>query len=206
MRLDWPDCRNARDLAGLPAGNGRRTRPGALLRSDDHHRLTPAAVAAIRSSGVALILDLRWARECADFPSPFAADPVYRHLSVLDDVLPYDPPADSYAPMLDHYRRRIADAVRMVAGAPPGGVLVHCTAGRDRTGVLVGVLLSTAGVAPADVAADYARTEGCSPLPMANSLRHLAQRYGGVESYLVGGGLDAAELSAVRDRLCEPAT
>ena len=92
MILDWPACRNARDLGGLPTQDGGRIRGGALLRSDHHTGMTPESVAAVRAAGVSL---------------------------------------------LDHNKERVAAAFRAVAEAPPGGVLVHCHSGRDRTGVLV---------------------------------------------------------------------
>ena len=206
MTLDWRECRNARDVGGLVGAEGRRVRTGALMRSDDHHRLTPATVAAIRASGVTRIVDLRWARECQQYPSPFAGDALYRHVPMLADVLTYHPPADSYAPMLDHNQQRIAAAFRTVAQAPPGGVVVHCRSGRDRTGVLVGLLLAAAGVSPAEIAADYSRTEGCSPLPMLNTLAHAKRRYGGAASYLIGSGVEPRLLDAVRTRLLEQTT
>jgi len=198
---DWPDCRNARDVGGLLGADGRRVRAGALVRSDDHHRLTSAGVGAVRASGVARIVDLRWAWECQRYPSPFVGDAAYRNVPMLADVLPYEPPPDSYAPMLDHNRRRIASAFRAVAQAPPGGVVVHCRSGRDRTGVLVGLLLAVAGVGPAEIAADYARTDGCSPAAMLNTLAYAEQHYGGAKSYLIGGGIEAPLLDAVRTRL-----
>jgi len=203
VTLDWRDCRNARDVGGLVGADGRRVRTGALVRSDDHHRLTPTTVRAVRASGVTRIVDLRWAWECQQYPSPFAGDAVYRHVPMLADVLTYDPPADTYGPMLDHNRERIAAAFRTVAQAPPGGVVVHCLSGRDRTGVLVGLLLAVAGVGPKEIAADYARTEGCSPLPMLNTLAHTERRYGGAASYLIGSGAEPQLLDAVRTRLLE---
>ena len=90
-----------------------------------------------------------------------------------------------------------------MADAPPGAVLVHCHAGRDRTGVLVALLLGVAGVGRVEIADDYARTEGCTPLPMRNTLTHLDRRYGGAEPYLRGAGLDEELLSALRSRLRE---
>jgi protein tyrosine/serine phosphatase len=203
MSVEWSGCRNARDLGGLPTVDGRRIRSGALLRSDSHDRLTAATVRAIRRDAVGCIIDLRWRWECDSQPSPFAGDAFYRHVPVLSDVLEYAPPPDTYAPMLDYNRTRIGEAFRTVGEAPPGAVVVHCQAGKDRTGVLVALLLSVAGVAPDDIAEDYALTDGCSPQTMLNTLNHLGSRYGGAASYLVGSGIASETLRAARSRLLE---
>jgi hypothetical protein len=60
--LDWPGCRNVRDLGGLSTTDGGRTRYGALIRSDSHFRLTREGIAVVRAAGVSRILDLRWTR------------------------------------------------------------------------------------------------------------------------------------------------
>ncbi|BEL07393.1 hypothetical protein Q0Z83_055840 [Actinoplanes sichuanensis] len=200
MRLDWPDCVNARDLGGTPARGGR-IRDNALIRSDSHALLTPAAVAVFRERPPALILDLRWPRECVAAPSPFAADGFYRNLPLLSDPLGYDPPDHTYAPMLDHNGARVAEAVQEIAAAPPGAVIIHCHGGRDRTGLLAAVLLGVAGVAPDDIAADYAATPGTEAAAMSHTLEHARSRYGGIEPYLLGHGVTAAEIDAVRSRL-----
>jgi protein-tyrosine phosphatase len=108
-------------------------------------------------------------------------------------------------------------------------VLVHCVAGKDRTGILVALALRVAGVAPADIATDYACSDerapwleelaaltddaerdahrtryGCLPDTMLATLEHLEQRYGSVASYLRAHGITQAQLDAVRTRLREP--
>jgi protein-tyrosine phosphatase len=201
VRLDWPDCVNARDLGGTPTADGGAIRPGALLRSDSPGLLTPAAVTTVRAYGLGLILDLRWLRECALDPNPLAGDPAYRNVPLLADPMGYDPPDDSYAPMLDHNAGRISGAFRAIAAAPPGGVLVHCHGGRDRTGVVVALLLELAGVGAETIAADFARTPGTEIAAMRNTLAHAGRRYGGAEAYLLGAGVPAGELTAIRQRL-----
>jgi protein-L-isoaspartate O-methyltransferase len=203
--LDWPSCRNARDLGGLPTQDGGRIRAGALLRSDHHAGMTPETIAAVRAAGVSRIVDLRRPYELADLPSPFAGDPSYVHVPLLEDVTAYEHPDDSYGPLLDHNKERVATAFRAIAEAPPGGVLVHCHSGRDRTGVLVALALTVAGVGAEVVAEDYARTEGSAPENMLNTLSHADRVYGGVEPYLVSIGLEPHLLEAVRERLREPA-
>jgi len=200
MEIDWPSCVNVRDLGGLPARHGA-TRDGVLIRSDDLSLLTGDGVAAVRKAGVVRVLDLRGYKEVKAQPGPFAEDPIYCHVPMLEDVLPYDPPAWTYAPMLDHNRNRIARAFRALASAPEGAVVVHCRAGRDRTGGLVALALEIAGVRPEAIVADYARTAGTDPAAMRNTLDHLAERYGGATSYLENAGVSAAELARVRRRL-----
>ncbi|MEU4427926.1 tyrosine-protein phosphatase [Actinoplanes sp. NPDC024001] len=205
MRLEWPDCTNARDLGGTPAGDGRRIRPGALIRSDSHGLLTTTSVGTLRALRPALILDLRWPRECERDPSPLAGDPAYRNVPLLSDPLGYEPPEDTYAPMLDHNGERIARACQEIAAAPPGAVLVHCHGGRDRTGALIALLLGVAGVDAGTIAADFARTPGTDAVAMRNTLAHADRRYGGVEAYLRQAGVPAADLDRIRERLLEPA-
>jgi protein-tyrosine phosphatase len=203
MVLDWSGCRNARDLGGLSTVDGHKVRVGALVRSDSHDGLTVAAIEAVRGGSVSRIVDLRWGWECESNPSPFAGDQIYRHVPMLNDVLNYAPPPDTYAPMLDHNRKRIGEAFSAVAEAPAGCVVLHCQAGKDRTGVLTALLLTVAGVAPPDVADDYALTDGCSTQTMLNTLIHLDRRYGGAAPYLMEIGVGSEMLAAVRRRLLE---
>jgi protein-tyrosine phosphatase len=200
VTLDWSGCVAYRDLGGTPTMDGRFVRTGALRRSGDHHSLCSATVRAILEGAVARIVDLRWHRECEQSPSPFLGHPVYRHVPMLHDVLGYEPPPDSYAPMLDHNGARIAQAFRAVADAPLGPVAVHCAAGRDRTGVLVALVLQVAGVAPEAIAADYA-VSGNGTAAMMNTLDHLHDRYGGAAAYLLSYGVAERQVAAVRQRL-----
>ncbi|SNT01356.1 Protein tyrosine/serine phosphatase [Asanoa hainanensis] len=202
MILDWPDCTNVRDLGGLATTDGRRIRSEALLRSDGHHKLTADTVAAIRAGGVRRIVDLRWARENTKWPSPFGGDPRYVNAPLIGDG-DYEILPDTYAALLDHNRPQIGAAFRAVAEAPPGGVVVHCHAGADRTGVLVALLLLVAGVAEDDIADDYALTDGVHREAMVNTLDHLRQTYGDVAKYLADCGVDGAVLAAARSRLVE---
>ena len=57
--VDWEGCLNARDLGGLPAAGGRRTRWGAVVRADAPDHLTAAGWAAVRAHGVRTVVDLR---------------------------------------------------------------------------------------------------------------------------------------------------
>lgn len=233
--LDWPDCLNVRDLGGLPTADGGRIAAGSLIRSDNLTRLTPAGVDVVRGLRLGLIVDVRTAWECEHYPSPFAGDPLHcnRPLYHADD--PFDPTVSldrTYTAGLDLRPEMYAAAVRAIATAPAGAVLVHCHMGKDRTGMVIALALGLAGVSTEVIVADYAavsdqlrahfaellaavtdpaeRTQlaeefSSRPETMITVLDHLDERYGGVEAYLRQGGLDGAAAGRLRARLLEPA-
>ncbi|MSS70965.1 MAG: tyrosine-protein phosphatase [Candidatus Latescibacteria bacterium] len=171
--LPWERCYNARDVGGYETGDGARTRWRSLVRADDLCRLTPAGCAALLDYGVRTIIDLRLPSECARALHPFASRPndgpslIYHHISMMDEtdregtarINAGDTPQEIYILILEQYPSSVAAAVRAFAQAGPGGVLVHCHGGKDRTGILVALLLTLAGVPQATIAQDYAESE-----------------------------------------------
>lgn len=241
-RLDWEGCVNARDLGGYGTADRGETRWGAVVRSDSPAALTGAGRAALAEYGVRAIVDLRLPAELADYPNPFA-DPgdhgiAYVNVSIIDPGAGFPPDtitlAENYLWSLERFRGLVADAVTAVARAPEGAVLVHCAAGKDRTGLISALLLGLAGVPAETIAADYAMTaellrsrerewlEGLEPEEraereamlaryaptaevMSGVLEGLAERFGGVEPYLLATGMGTDELDRLRDRLVAPA-
>ncbi|MCI4066005.1 tyrosine-protein phosphatase [Micromonospora sp. R77] len=202
LRLRWPDLRNARDLGEIPTVDGGRIRERALIRTDNHSRLDPAGLAAIGAYGVTRVIDLRWEWEASKYPSPLADDERYRLVPACFDLTGDEEiPKDSYRLMADASRDRLAAALTAIAEAPPGGVVLHCHAGRDRTGLVVALALHVAGATTASIAADYALTDNSPPAMIVNTFAHLEARYGGVTDYLVGSGVRPAHLAAIRTRL-----
>jgi protein tyrosine/serine phosphatase len=220
-----------RDLGGLPTSDGGRIRPGALIRADSLQYLSPAGVDAVRRADVSRILDLRSSTEVDESPTPFTGDPLEYRIAVQDPAAPADG-MDTIVKvcidMLDRHPERFAEAVLAVAEAPPGAVVVHCHGGKDRTGMVVALALSVAGVPVDEIVADYFLTKERLAPWMAQQLAdepdeslhaemvefrdtraesivailaHLDTAYGGPEAYLREGGLSTAQLDVLRTRL-----
>lgn len=213
--LRWRSCINARDLGGHPTADGALTRRGAVVRADSPSRLTGEGLTALHAYGIRTAIDLRTAVEVRDDPSPLAAHPEIAayHLPLdpndravvralrphMEAGLPFM--AAVNAAYLAASRERIAAIIAAVADAPPGGVLVHCSAGRDRTGLIAALLLAAAAVPAASIVADYARSFTAIPTTMAATLAHLDQEYGGVMAYLRATGLRDPTIARLRQRL-----
>jgi protein-tyrosine phosphatase len=197
-----------RDLGGLPTTDGGRIRYRALIRADDLCQLTPVSVAALREYGIRRVIDLRGSLEAEQDPGPFAGDDMYRRVPFIDEEA--DRHRDPEATLLATYRAsvernagHIAAGITALASAPPGGVLVHCAAGKDRTGVHVALALRVAGVGVDDIAADYALSPDCTPEIIVETLGVIEGRHGSVPAYLRSAGVTGEHLTELRKRLRE---
>ena len=171
--LVWDGYRNARDLGGLPtplSATGA-TRFGRVARGPRREWLTAAGRQDAVRWGVRTVVDLRNTDEHGTRPGDHgtAAEP-WTGVTLVH-APPEDPTHAQFmatcGPILDspeywaHHARLLPDLLRAtlqaVAAAEPG-VLVHCSAGRDRTGLVVTLLLANAGVPPEQVAADWAQS------------------------------------------------
>ena len=237
--LPLEGTRNLRDIGGYPAANGRQTRWGTLFRSDCPDRLSPAGQTWLLDANLRTVIDLRDREEVAERPNIFA-DSLrvrYRHLPLFDG-----PPPDAVPPELDVGYWRILEGrqprVRAVFEAlvEPDALpaLIHCHAGKDRTGVIVALALAAVGVPHPTVAADYALSATCLGAPYVEETRawftlkgwswedygHLAgapaelmlallsqvdRRYGSVPGYLTSIGLSPGQLERLRELLTEAA-
>ncbi len=212
---------------------------GAVVRADSVRRLSEAGWEQLVDYGIERIVDLRFRDELeADPPAtipvevvhvPVLPDPAsgdWPEIDAVGDAAPDDVAATKavYLEFLHRYAHGFGQAVAAVASAPPGGVLVHCMAGKDRTGLVSALLLRLAGVSIEDVAADYAVSErNLLPLwqgwfdaagdePERRRRRRMAatpaaamtavlHELGGEEEYLRDAGVTSDQLDAVRARL-----
>jgi protein tyrosine/serine phosphatase len=176
--------RNFRDCGGYPAGDGRVFRTGVLFRSGHFPQATDSDLVALKALGIKVIVDLRRKTERAINPSPrwpdFSARLIERdggpeaelapHLLALREIgRSGDNPADAmcnmytllpFGPMIVELMR---DFLLALAGAE-GAVLVHCSAGKDRTGLAVMLAHHIAGVGAPDILANYLESNVGAPL------------------------------------------
>jgi protein-tyrosine phosphatase len=244
--LTWDGCLNVRELGGLPTADGGETRAGAIVRADSIHQLSEAGWQALVDHGVRTVIDLRGDHEREDDPPaelpvevvhvPFmeASEAEWEEIAGEIEAAAAAAPnvatstRDVYLIFLERFKDNVATAIRAVADAPPGGIVIHCVGGKDRTGLLTAFLLHLAGVAGDAIAADYAlseerllprheawfaaaeseeeleRLQRISQTPaasMAGVFAELERRYGGIEGYLREAGVTEEELERARARL-----
>ncbi|MCP2256828.1 Protein tyrosine/serine phosphatase [Streptoalloteichus tenebrarius] len=221
---------NLRDLGGLPTEDGRRTRPGVLYRGDAPHA-GDVAPEHLPVWPPRVVVDLRARVEYDGVPHPLERDPVRVHrVPLLDDLAAAPQPTPVTVPSLTAIYTHLlsecgADLAKVlgILAAAEGPSLVHCSAGKDRTGVAVALLLRTVGVRRDAVIADYVLTDANMPGVMRRMignpmlppgvdpqavrelmsapaaaievvLDHVDEHPGGVRGWLVEHGADEADL------------
>jgi len=240
---------NFRDIGNYPTADGSWVRPGVVFRSGSLDALADADAPVLQSLGVCAVVDLRRELERAEEQAPwFAASGVavtqlpigtrVAHLkSIAERMISgeikdfgHDDMVDIYTTLLTHYPAEFGEVIRVIARAE-GATVVHCTAGKDRTGVAIALLLSFLGVDDETVAADFALSQQNYSVPlladlearfagldadlervraffeaqpevMRGLLADLRTRFGGAADYLAGpAGVSREDLERVRTRL-----
>ncbi|QEW19021.1 Tyrosine-protein phosphatase precursor [Marinibacterium anthonyi] len=234
---------NFRDLGGIPLPGGRKTPGAAVYRSCALQAADADALGGLLPCAPALVIDLRSEAEIAAAPGPLAAFPdrihvpVFEGLAPVTAVLSQDPGltlSNRYIMALTAAPKAFVRVLTAMAGVECGAVVFHCTAGKDRTGLVAALLLDLLGAAPGDIARNYSDTtrhapglldrlraqalaRGAPPTivdrllaarddDMLSVLAHLRRAHGGAEGYLLAGGMKAADVERLRDRLAVAAT
>jgi protein tyrosine/serine phosphatase len=229
--VTFTDLYNFRDLGGYPSADGRTVAWRRLFRSDDLGRLAcDEDRDRFRALEIRTVVDLRRPEEVDELGRvPGFAGLAYHHLHL---VHPQWDPQDSadrsdrttflvsrYSEMAATGGDAIGDALRLIADARSAPLVVHCIAGKDRTGMVSALTLSLLGVDDETIGADYALSEtseaafraarGEQPKPymispaaaMTGFLDQLRAGYGSVEAYAKSVGVTEDHCAAMRAHL-----
>jgi protein-tyrosine phosphatase len=230
-----PGTFNARDLGGLPARGGV-VRAGMVVRSDAPLALGEAGRGALRRLGIRTAIDLREPVERRlDPPDLDGLEVTVEQRPILGE---FDLQADLsleqiYMSLLENRGDRLTAAVALLAKPGTTPALVFCSAGKDRTGLVSGLLLGALGVSDDEIVADYHRTEesmrgpmraavearaiaagigeqqmavkvGAPEALMRQVLAWLREHHGGAEGFLSAHGLPESDLQSLRRALVQP--
>ncbi|MFV0319082.1 MAG: tyrosine-protein phosphatase [Microbacterium sp.] len=197
---------NFRDTGGMPLAGGGTSRPGVLFRSDALRGLTPKGEEQLAATDIGVIVDFRTPQERASAPDTIPVSRPFRtlDLSILQgavaetakDFLGSSAPSPEavaaamtqlptldqmYIGILQSGASAFAEVARLVGAStddPPTAVLVHCTAGKDRTGIATALMLSAAGAERAAVVADYASSQDNLAGPWADGMVQMVESFG----------------------------
>ncbi|KAG6817895.1 hypothetical protein H0H87_001727 [Tephrocybe sp. NHM501043] len=169
---------NVRDLGSYPSEtySGQITRPGSLYRSAELSGITEEGQAQLKALNIVKVFDLRSDTEIRKYntPQPTIEGVEFIHVPVFqtEDYSPemmakrYQLYASGkteafmelYSQILDHAGPSFGTILRHIRDKPAEGCIFHCTAGKDRTGIVAAILLKLAGVNNTAIAEDYALT------------------------------------------------
>jgi protein-tyrosine phosphatase len=233
---------NFRDLGGYATLDGRRTRWRVLFRADGLSELSQTDFSVMRDLGIRTVVDLRSGHEVDQSRFDVEAHPVdFHHFPFIDqlpDVEQWDRRPGllgaQYTEMLDDAAPQIIGALEALTAPDSLPAVFHCTAGKDRTGLLSALVLSLLGVPEETVVADYALSGeamerlraklivkypdskdtitdidevfSANPANMVNLFAYVRERYGSVTEYAVTVGVPDAVVARLREELLEPAS
>ena len=238
-----------RDIGGYSTQDGRRTRWRTLLRSANLDKLTPESQQALIDYGVRTVIDLRIPDELERRPDVFARSMTvtYHHHDLVGEEFmrivsaqtstvlgPYIGrwTLEKIQHILDHRRAHICGTLATLAEPGRLPAIIHCSAGKGRTGLIVALMMGLAGVPPEIIAEDYALTaavrwsrrsenvpspgadspymsweeylQACCPTSaMHQTLELLNHEYGGIKAYVRDGGLTDEQVHRIRSGLVE---
>ncbi len=229
---------NFRDIGGYETAAGRHVRWGQVFRSDAIHRLTDADLDQLRPLNVRTILDLRSNREITASGSGLIHDEPGLHVvhipfgrigEEVDPTWQTMTLAELYQGIVVEAKWAIGQVMTTLAERESRPAVVHCAAGKDRTGVSIALLLRLLGVDDAAITEDYVMTESnfstfldrlspeelehLSIIPdelmrvdatvLAATFAIVDTQYGSTEAYLLDAGVSPESIAALRRSLLD---
>ena len=233
---------NFRDLGGYRTHTGEMTKWRRILRADCPHRLSSDDISKLMGEGLTTVIDLRSNNETENNVNPFATmtGVAYQNVGLFDHLAPdtmhdeksqpeADPLFGFYVKTLANRQTAIRNVLSAIANAQDGMVMFHCTAGKDRTGLISALLLGLAEVEESEIVSDYAQTKlliadlvleflelakengtnlanyrrllDCKPETMRNVVGHINDSYQSVPGYAAEIGLQPELITRLSSRL-----
>ena len=225
-KIQLAGASNVRDLGGYPTLSGKKTKMGRFIRAAGLEGLTDSDIQILLDYGVKVNLDLRTSSESERWPDRLLALPeiAYYQVSLLDGLDLANPPhrlSELYTEALDHCKSHFKASFELMTQYPEAPFLFHCSAGKDRTGMIAALLLDLAQVDQELIIANYTESvRNLGPLieefaqendPKLRAflssnridiepfLKNLENQYGGSEGYLQVIGLSEKNIEDLRE-------
>lgn len=237
IRLPLEKAYNVRELGGYPTTGGHTTAYQQLLRADDLHELTEKDQVYMKQYGVKTIIDLRGASELAVAPNPFAIDEDMEYINIpliQEDVgAPHMAEqlqladdeflSNMYVSLLQRSTAEVKAVFEIIAKSE-GVTVFHCSAGKDRTGVIAMLLLGLVNVERSDLIANYMVTEvylreklasftldngmpasllQSQPAFIESAIDYIIENYHSFRNYLLHIGIAEETLNAIEQKLLQ---
>lgn len=231
-RLPLEGVENARELGGYPINNGRPTNFHVFVRSSRLTNLTQKDNEFLKEYGVTDIIDLRGNTTIQyDFTSDDNYNPDYFNFhyiplsnSKVEEYLKENELSEDFNFGIGYgyvaeNKSKIKEVFEILANAE-GTVLFHCTAGKDRTGIISALILGLCNVSDEDIIANYEVThtyiskseymaayvpnmQKSDSLFMATFITNLKKKYGSFEDYLLSCNISKENLEKIKNKLCK---
>lgn len=228
--LPLTSIRNTRELGGYETQEGSYTKTHKYIRAATPAHLSEEDKDFLYNYGVRVIIDLRGENEIQKAPNQMKdyKDIQYFHVDVFGDAnaslvpqdgFPFKDMGELYCMMLDNLKPNIKKVFDLFLEYQDQTILFHCSAGKDRTGVISALLLDLAGCHPYDIVKDYTESYEnnkeiydellamispeqahfllSDPLYMLKMLDHLNENYGSARAYLLEIGLSEDEIMQI---------
>ena len=224
---------NTRDLGGYETQSASYTKTRKYIRGSSPYQATALDIETLKDYGVEVVIDLRGEYEKKKQVSPFKNDPDIKyhevdifldnHVAVVpEEVKQYKNLGGFYIYMLEAMKGQIKKVFDLFYQYSYECILFHCSAGKDRTGIISALLLDLAGCHEYDIVKDYSETYEnnmainealaslmdnqeakeylkSSPRYMMELLDYLREHYGSAQGYLLNIGLKEEEIEEIRE-------
>lgn len=227
-----------RDLGGYSTLQGNATNFGVCVRSEVLASLSAKDKKAVKEYGIKTVIDLRSLREADKLKSDYLNDRKIKYYNVplfdafLTALNMYDEKkgdikiSELYIEVLNVNKTQISKIIKLIANSE-GTVCFHCTAGRDRTGIIAALLLKLVGVPNEDIAADYQLSSHylqpkyskifsnpkhknvpmefleCKPQNITEMLEYIDKEFKGVENYLLSAGVSKTDVKDIKSKFLD---